>query len=91
MDVGDVGRPEVACAGAALVNPVGHGIEDVAAELPVVEVLRAAHRELSAVWSFAGGEDVPGFTLFDDRRIVGSGDVSGEGVDVRILCGTQAR
>jgi hypothetical protein len=58
------------------VNPAGDGIEDVAAQLPVFEVLGAAHRELSAIGSFACGEDVPGVAFFDDRRIVGSGDVS---------------
>jgi hypothetical protein len=72
-------------------DPVGNGVEDVAAQLPMLEVLRAAHGELSAIGGLAGGEDVPGLALLDDRGIVGSGDISGERVDVRILCGTQAR
>src|SRR6201989_1487370 len=72
-------------------DPVGNGIEDVAAELPMFQVLRAAHGELSAVGGFARGEDVPGFILFDDRGIVGPGDVSSQRVDVRILCGGNTR
>ena len=76
MDKGDVRCPEIACAGAAFVNPGGDLVEDVAAELPVFEIVRAAHSELTTIRRLAGGEDVPRAAGFDNGWIVRSGDIA---------------
>ena len=83
--VRDVGRPQVFRPRATLPYPIRDGGEYMPAELPVNKILRAAHGQLPAIRRFAGGEDIPGFAALDNRRIVGSGKIPGECVNVRPL------
>ena len=74
----NVGSPQFDRAGAVHFDPVRNGGEDVAAELPGMQVGGAAKLELAAILRSAGGEDVPGIAGFDDGGVVRSPKVAGE-------------
>lgn len=62
----DVRRPQVLCARAFLLDPVGYVVKNVAAPFPLVQILRAADGNLSICLPPGGGaEQVPGLALLN--------------------------
>jgi hypothetical protein len=82
---GDVGSPEVPSPRTALLDPGGERIEDVTAQLPLVQIGRAAYGKLSAVWGFTGCKDIPGVAFANDGGIVGACDIAGEMISAWLL------
>ena len=78
LKVGDVRRPQLFCCGACLVNPGGNLVEDVAAQLPRQQIVRAANGKLSLAGVRGGSEDVVHVSLTDNRRIVRNGIIAAQ-------------
>ena len=77
VEIRNVGGPEFFGGGTFFFDPVGNFVEDGAATVPEVEILRTTDRKFTVANGAVGGaEEIPGVAILGDGGIVDELDVA---------------
>lgn len=79
VEIRDIRRPKFLCFWTFPLNPLGDARQDIPASAPLVQVMGATNRQFAISRPFGrGAKHIPSASVFDDRRVVRSFDITGD-------------